>query len=108
MTGFNHVLSGVAIAVTVKQPLFAPILALMSHFVLDASPHFWHDRLETWAKPLITMVVIDLTLSFAFLGLGYYLFPEHIILITVCAILATIPDWFWLFRYRFKLEHSFF
>ncbi|HVI69239.1 MAG TPA: hypothetical protein VM581_02165 [Magnetospirillaceae bacterium] len=40
MTGLNHVLTGSAIALMVRQPLLAAPLAFLSHFVLDATPHF--------------------------------------------------------------------
>ncbi len=40
MTSTNHVLTGAAIALAVKQPALAIPLALASHFALDALPHF--------------------------------------------------------------------
>ncbi|HSX05426.1 MAG TPA: hypothetical protein VLF69_03090 [Candidatus Saccharimonadales bacterium] len=40
MTITNHVLAGAIIGLTVKNPAAAIVLALASHFVLDALPHF--------------------------------------------------------------------
>jgi hypothetical protein len=40
MTATNHALTGVAIALAVKQPVLAIPLAFASHFVLDAVPHY--------------------------------------------------------------------
>lgn len=109
MTGFNHVLTGVAIAVTVQQPLIAPVLALASHFFLDMVPHFggtkWYD---TWGRPLIILTVIDAVLCILFLVLGITFFPQYWLLIAICAALATLPDWLWIFRYKFGKEHTFF
>jgi hypothetical protein len=40
MTATNHAVTGAAIAVLVPEPLAAIGLALISHFILDAIPHF--------------------------------------------------------------------
>lgn len=40
MTATNHALTGAAIALVVKQPALAIGLALLSHFVIDAVPHY--------------------------------------------------------------------
>lgn len=108
MTSFNHVLAGVTIAVTVQQPLLALPLALVSHFVLDAVPHFWHEKFDAWAKPLFIMISVDAVLSITFLTMGILLFPQHTALILGCAALATLPDWLWLLHYKYKVEHPFF
>lgn len=109
MTGFNHVLAGVTIAVVVHQPIFAPLIALASHFLLDALPHFgglkWFD---TWGKKLISLTIVDSLLCVAFMALGIIFFPEYWLLIILCAAAATIPDWLWIFHYKYGVEHQFF
>jgi hypothetical protein len=40
MIATNHALTGAAIVLTVKQPALALPLAFLSHFILDAIPHF--------------------------------------------------------------------
>jgi hypothetical protein len=109
MTGFNHVLTGIAIAVIVKHPVAAPLLALLSHFVLDALPHFggpeWFER---WGKPLRRMVIADATLCLLSVVGGIMLFPNIWAIILVCATAATLPDWLWIFYYKYKIRHRFF
>ena len=43
MTGTNHALSGAVIATFLPAPVAIPV-AFMSHFVLDAIPHFSVDK----------------------------------------------------------------
>lgn len=109
MTGFNHVLTGVTIAVTVQQPLIAPVLALASHFFLDMVPHFggaaWYEQ---WGRPLLIMTIVDALLCTLFLALGIAFFPEYWLLIIICAIAATLPDWLWILHYKFGKQHRFF
>ena len=40
MTASNHAITGAVIAVVIKQPVMALPIAFLSHFVLDALPHF--------------------------------------------------------------------
>jgi len=40
MTATNHALTGAAIALSVKSPVLAIPLAFISHFLLDAIPHY--------------------------------------------------------------------
>jgi hypothetical protein len=109
MTITNHVLAGVAIGVSVQQPLPAFLLALASHFVLDALPHFggvgWYDR---WGKPLLIMAIADVALSFIVIALSVFLFPNLGLTLLGCAVCATLPDWPWILHYKFGWQHKFF
>jgi hypothetical protein len=109
MTITNHVLAGVAIGVGVQQPLPAFLLALASHFVLDALPHFggvsWYDR---WGKPLLILSATDVALSLMVIALSIYFFPTLGPTILGCAVLATLPDWPWILHYKFGWQHKFF
>lgn len=109
MTGFNHVLTGMVLAVTIQQPLLAPVAALCSHFIADALPHFGGvEWFESWGKRMLALVIIDGVLSLIFLAVGFALFPEHRVLLAVCAAAATAPDWLWLLYYKFGARHKFF
>ena len=44
MTATNHALSGALIGLAVMQPILALPLAFVSHFMLDAVPHFGFDE----------------------------------------------------------------
>lgn len=108
MTGFNHVLAGVTIAVTVQQPVLAPLLALASHFVLDAIPHFGHPRFETWGRDLHRLILFDGAMCLTVLTISLMLFPHLQALIILCAGMAILPDLLWLFYYKYDLRHKFF
>lgn len=96
MTATNHALTGVVIAIVVHQPVAAPILALSSHFVLDAIPH-WDYRLKFPLKKwvMISDVVLAVILSVAVASLATT-FQVPAWLIFSCGILAIMPDAMWL------------
>lgn len=108
MTGFNHVLTGVTIAVVVQQPIVAPLLALASHFVLDAIPHFGHSRFEKWGRDLHLLILFDGLLCLSVLTASLLLFPHLQALIILCAGMAILPDLLWIFYYKYDLRHKFF
>ncbi len=95
MISLNHVLAGTAIGLAVKEPALAAPLAFLSHFLLDATPHFsyawpgWKMR-TIWALDALasTLVLVLLctaqpTLAFAILAGGMF---------------AELPDLFWLYE----------
>jgi len=108
MTGFNHVLVGLTIAVVTREPILAPVAALLSHFVLDALPHFGDDRIILWEREFMRLIVLDAVLCFLALGLGLLLFPQLWWLLMLCAFAATLPDWLWPLHLRYNLQHPFF
>lgn len=109
MTGLNHTLTGVVIAVTVQNPIIAPLLACLSHFILDTVPHFGGlDWFETWGKKLKILSFIDGLLCVAAIFIASILFPQHTIVILLCAAAATLPDWLWILYYKYKIRHAFF
>lgn len=109
MTGFNHVLTGVAIAAVIQQPIVAPAAALLSHFVLDSLPHFGnHPTITPWKKPFLVYLVFDALLSLSALGLGLLLFPELAWLVFICASLAFAPDWLWPLHFLMGKNNWFF
>jgi hypothetical protein len=48
----NHVLAGAIIGLTVTNPVAAVILALVSHFVMDALPHFGYEGKKGYEEVL--------------------------------------------------------
>lgn len=101
MTTANHILVGSTIAVSIKQPLLALPLAFVSHFVLDALPHFGYSRAGYGTALKRKMTYVELPLDV--LGIIIVLFTFHLseILITSCALLAVLPDFEWPYRYFF-------
>lgn len=100
MTGYNHTLAGCIIAVVSPAPL-APILALGSHFVMDAMPHFGRSaRFSPYTAGFKRLLVLDGLLCCLSLGLSLWLFPESWWLLVICSAAATLPDFLWLLQLK--------
>lgn len=105
MTATNHALTGAVIALAVKQPVLAVPLAFVSHFVLDAIPHFGiHEddhgkRNSHWL--FRTVISIDTVLAVTMLITIPLLASETIswwvILLGMLAGIA--PDSIWIYRF---------
>ncbi len=103
MTATNHALSGALIGLVVTQPLLALPLALASHFVLDAIPHFGFDEFGGHLKAkkafhrVLYIDALLLTLLIVFLlanGASWLVFAG--------LFLAGSPDLIWAYRYVVK------
>src|SRR5665213_1220069 len=94
MTATNHALTGTAIAVVVRQPTLALPLALVSHFVCDAIPH-WDYVLKFPLKKYVALLDVGLAgILVLLVAWQIYLVPSWLIL--ACATLAVLPDAMWL------------
>ncbi|MGH7157901.1 MAG: hypothetical protein ACREGD_02365 [Candidatus Saccharimonadales bacterium] len=96
MTGFSHTTTGVVIALSVHNPALALPLALASHFVLDALPHYGDDTRDGTDKAFRRFILVDAIAGFSITFLMMYLFPESWLLIGLCGAMSTIPDLMWL------------
>ncbi len=96
MTGFSHSTTGVVIALAVHNPALALPLALLSHFVLDAFPHYGDKDVDGTNKAFQRFILIDAVFGFAVATVMFALMPEHRLLIALCAAMATVPDLMWL------------
>ncbi len=102
MTGTNHFLVGAGIGLSVASPIIALPLAFMSHFVLDALPHYGAPFDEKAGKrpPLFGYVTsIDTPIGFALLLAAAITQPW---LVPACMVLALSPDFVWIYKYVFK------
>lgn len=108
MTATNHAVMGSIVAVGVANPVIGLPLALLSHFVLDALPHFGaHTVAKPGSKEFSAILKTDafLTVSFLLLvtfagyraGLTWWLLP-------LGGILGGIPDLMWLKHYHNDIE----
>lgn len=52
MTITNHILAGSIIGLTVSNPVLAIVLALTSHFIMDALPHFGYAGQKGYGEAL--------------------------------------------------------
>ena len=94
MTATNHALTGAIIGLTVATP-FAFVLALLSHFALDAIPHFGTDEVDSdrlkkklFEKYLIAEFIVCVTIVVVLRVQS----PSFWLVPAVCAFIATSPD----------------
>lgn len=110
MTGFNHTLAGCIVAVVVPAPL-TPFVACLSHFLLDATPHFGrHKKIYPYTNAFKWLLIIDAILCFSALGFSIWLFPHLWWLMIICSAASTLPDFMWLLKLsdKFKWLRGFF
>jgi len=113
MTASNHMLTGAVIAAAVREPLLVVPLAVLSHFILDAFPHFGvaeSDTKERNNHPLFRAVLtLDLLVLFAALILVPIIFSGHVAwwVLLLGMVSAYIPDVVWLAHfYHDKKGHT--
>jgi hypothetical protein len=105
MTGFNHATTGALIAGVVVNPLVAIPLAFVSHFVLDAIPHFgWDFDQDVFernrSKELRLALVSEIPLSIlAIVTLPIIMKPIVSWRVTLLSIFAAMcMDFIWIYR----------
>jgi len=97
MTATGHALIGTVIAAKIGNPALAAPIALTSHFVADAFPHWdtgYHRKQESKRK-FFTQTLLDVILGFVLSYIVIYLFfPSTNLLYAFFIILmAQLPDW---------------
>lgn len=101
MTASNHGLFGAVIAISLhKYPVVAIAVAPLSHFLLDAIPHFGDDKMSMQGKRFKTILLLDCTLAVAITLAVAWFWPEIALLVVICAFLAASPDLMWI-KYQF-------
>jgi hypothetical protein len=113
MTASNHMLAGAVIAISIKQPLLVVPIALASHFVLDALPHFGvhkDDPLERNRHPVFKVVLtLDILLAITALLFVLLAFRDPTVptwLVLAGMLLAWIPDSVWVLRFFREIRHN--
>jgi hypothetical protein len=114
VTATNHALTGAVIALAVDKPLLAIPLALLSHFALDALPH-WDYAINRslptdkrfFDKKFNTLLGIDLLIAFIAMVIIGINFPDQKWLIWSCMATAAAPDAMWAYYrgYLPKFKH---
>lgn len=101
MTTSNHLLAGSIIALTVKEPVLVLPLAFLSHFLLDALPHYGINDAELDSKSkfkrYINVELVGLIGIIILLNTGQYGWN----LVSLAAFLAVLPDIEWPVHYFF-------
>ncbi len=96
MTATNHVLTGVLIVSVVHNPALALLLALLSHFVLDALPHYGDPLMGLSSFKFKLVLGSDVYLASMILLLLLILHPAHMWLLIFGGILAASADLMWI------------
>lgn len=104
MTATNHALTGAVIALGIRQPMAAVPLAFLSHFVLDALPHFgipggdvFERNRRAITKVVFAVDAVLVIVAFLWLGLMHHQVSNWLLL--GCAFVAYLPDVLWLPRF---------
>lgn len=100
MRAVNHALAGALIGLTVPSPVVAMPLALASHFIVDALPHFGNgndDARQSWFKRFL---LLDAILCGLIVALLAFYQPHNWLVAAICAFLATSPDFMWVNEYK--------
>lgn len=107
MTGSNHVVAGALIATVVQQPVAAIPLAFLSHFVLDALPHYGDTDQRSWLNRHFSYVlIIDGLITTIFLMSILILQPSGWLVMIIAGLVAVSPDLLWLPYYLAYLKHE--
>lgn len=98
MTTTNHVITGVIIVLAIHNPAVALPLAFLSHFVLDALPHFGRTKeLSNKKSPLFAVGLgADIICALAVFSMVALIAPAHWQLIILGGIVSASPDLLWL------------
>jgi hypothetical protein len=102
-----HALVGGAIAAKTQDPLLALPLSLISHFMLDAVPHW--DFGTNWKKRSKAATgAIAITETLFGIGLSFVLFSPkvHPLLLLASIAAAELPDWIEAPWYIFFAKHD--
>jgi hypothetical protein len=98
MTATNHALTGATIGLLVGDAFLAVPVAFMSHFVLDAIPHYGSNGDQNFIKTTAfkRVLFVDALICLVIVSVIIGLKPHNWLLACVCAFLATSPDLLWI------------
>ncbi len=102
MTAINHALTGTVIGLLVGEPLLAIPLAIASHYICDALPHFrvnLPEKVVLKSNLFRNYLVAEAGVCFMLVVLLSVAQPQHWFLASICAFLAAAPDFFLISRY---------
>jgi hypothetical protein len=99
--------TGALIATAVNQPFAAIPLAFMSHFVLDALPHYGDTNKRSWLNRNFKYILaVDILLASIFLGAIVLMQPASWFLLALCGVIAASPDILWFPYFLADLRHE--
>lgn len=95
MTAVNHALTGALIGFSVSNPLIAVPAAFLSHFVLDALPHFGFKNLQERGRGFAALLITDMFACYAIVAMLVIFQPAGWPVAAVAAFFAASPDFMW-------------
>ncbi len=100
----NHTLTGIAIGLSLDDPVAILPLAIGSHFYLDAIPHFGGPR-YSFLKPVGRVIAtIDCAVALALAIASAVLWPHRLVQLTTAVFGATLPDLLFIPRYLMNIK----
>ena len=96
MTATNHALTGAVIGLSISNPLVAIPIAFLSHFVLDAIPHYGPREVNIGNDSFRHYLMADVSLCVLLVAILIFTHPAGWALAPGCAFVATSPDLMWL------------
>lgn len=107
MTASNHVVAGAVIAAAIPQAAVAIPLAFISHFVMDALPHYGDNDNHSWLNRHFKYVLgIDLLITIVILATLAVAQPIGWVLLVICGLVAVSPDILWVPYFLADLKHE--
>jgi hypothetical protein len=95
MTGLNHAVTGALVAAAIDKPVLALPAALLSHFAIDAIPH-WNYQLDPRIARRQVVMLADLVLSLALLLILALTVNANPYLVIIGGLIGILPDTMWL------------
>jgi hypothetical protein len=92
-------MTGAIIGLSISEPIIAVPLAVGSHFVLDAIPHFGEKKVSFTSPVFNNLLKADVILCAALVSIIMVVRPRNWILAIVCATLAAGVDFMHIPRY---------
>lgn len=100
----NHTLTGIAIGLSLDNPVAILPLAVASHFYLDAIPHFGGPQFS-FLKPLGRVIAtIDCAIALSLAITSVIIWPERFGQLTTAVFGATLPDLLFIPYYLMKIK----
>lgn len=100
MTATNHALTGTVIGLASGNPVLAMPMALLSHFVCDALPHYGAGKDVIGSSGFKKLLVADAAGCLIIVASLAIFQPQFWLLAAVCAFLAASPDFMWINKFR--------
>ncbi|CAN5337936.1 hypothetical protein BH09PAT4_BH09PAT4_07430 [soil metagenome] len=100
MIATNHAVTGAIIGLAVHNPLIALPVALLSHLVCDALPHFGLSKDWIATRVFSAYLVVDAALCGVLVALLFWSGSPNWLLASVCAFAAASPDFISIRKFR--------